>query len=241
MSDKNQIIEEQRKAREEFLKLKRMQNGELVADPKPSEVAITPITFKEKSTNFWFYYKWYIIALLATILFLIIAISQCVNRTKYDYKIMYFTYTPILDEQADQIADYISKVASDINGDGKVNVQIINCSVSNDKSASQHKNAKLSKMQAIIAADEDVVLFITDNESFEFFNDVAEGSGGLFDGKPYVFSEKFYTNFSKEYSMQLPDNLQISVRRISNTVLENNKNAIKAYNDSKKLLNNLKY
>ena len=53
MSDKNknEIIEEQRRAREEFLRLKRMQSGEIKADPKPSEVALLPKTPKEKIAN----------------------------------------------------------------------------------------------------------------------------------------------------------------------------------------------
>ena len=51
MADKksNDILEEQRRAREEFLKLKKMQQGELEAGPKPSEVAVAPKTAKEKA------------------------------------------------------------------------------------------------------------------------------------------------------------------------------------------------
>ena len=54
---KNDIIEEQRRARAEFLRLKKMQSGEIDAGPKPSEVAIVPKTPKEKWDNFWFQYK----------------------------------------------------------------------------------------------------------------------------------------------------------------------------------------
>ena len=40
--DTNEILEEQRRARQEFSELKKMQNGEMAAPPKPSEVAIVP-------------------------------------------------------------------------------------------------------------------------------------------------------------------------------------------------------
>ena len=36
----NEILEEQRRARQEFLDLKKMQQGEMEAPPKPSEVAM---------------------------------------------------------------------------------------------------------------------------------------------------------------------------------------------------------
>ena len=41
-------IAQQRKAREEFLELKKMQHGEIQAPPKPSEMAVEPKTFSEK-------------------------------------------------------------------------------------------------------------------------------------------------------------------------------------------------
>ena len=49
----NPIIAEQRRAREEFLKLKRMQSGEIPTEPKPSEIAVKPKTFTEKLKNIW--------------------------------------------------------------------------------------------------------------------------------------------------------------------------------------------
>ena len=62
--NKNETIEQQRRAREEFLKLKKIQQGELPAEPKPSDVAIVPKTREEKLSNFWFHHKWHVIALV---------------------------------------------------------------------------------------------------------------------------------------------------------------------------------
>ena len=53
--NENEIIQEQRKARKAFLELKKMQNGEMDAGPKPSDVAIVPKTFWEKFKHFWYY------------------------------------------------------------------------------------------------------------------------------------------------------------------------------------------
>ena len=95
--NKNEILEEQRRAREEFLELKKMQSGEMKAPPKPSEVAIVPKTPKEKWDNFWFQYKWHVTAIVAVTVILAVLITQCATRTKYDLEVVYFTYTAALD------------------------------------------------------------------------------------------------------------------------------------------------
>ena len=52
-------LAQQRKARQDFLELKKMQHGEMDAGPKPSEIAIEPKTFTEKVKNYWFHFKWH--------------------------------------------------------------------------------------------------------------------------------------------------------------------------------------
>ena len=106
----NEILEEQRRARQEFLELKKMQSGEMKAPPKPSEVAIVPKTPKEKWDNFWFQYKWYVVAIVATVAVLTVLIAQCATKTKYDLQVVYFTYTTALDEQTEGIADVVAAV-----------------------------------------------------------------------------------------------------------------------------------
>ena len=51
----NKIIEEQRRAREEFVKLKKLQHGEIAADTVAEE--IVPKTFKEKVQNYWYHFQ----------------------------------------------------------------------------------------------------------------------------------------------------------------------------------------
>ena len=49
-------LRQRRFAQQEFLKLKKMQSGELDAGPKPSEVYAAPSTFSEKFKNIWIYF-----------------------------------------------------------------------------------------------------------------------------------------------------------------------------------------
>lgn len=240
MSEKktNEILEEQRKARQEFLELKKMQHGEMKAPPKPSEVAIVPKTPKEKWDNFWFQYKWYVIAITAITVILAVLITQCATRTKYDLEVVYFTYTAVLDEQTNKIADYLADYAEDINGDGEINVQVVNVSFSDKSGDSQYKYTMLTKLQAMIAGDENAILYITDSESYKYLDGLTEN--GLFDGEPIKLGDKFYSATESEQLGKLPEGLQISSRRISDTVLEGKKGAAEAYENALKLIEKLK-
>ena len=241
MSEKktNEILEEQRKARQEFLELKKMQNGEMKAPPKPSEVAIVPKTPKEKWDNFWFQYKWHVVAIVATAVVLAILIPQCATRTKYDLQAVYFTYTTALDAQTEKVADYLKKYAEDTNGDGEINVQVVNVSFSKTTGDSQYRYTMLSKLQAMIAGDENAILYITDNDSYQYLNEISE-SGALLEGEPFKFGDDFYTATETEEFGKLPEGLQISCRIISETTMENKKDAAKAYESANKLLEKLK-
>ena len=129
---KNETLEQQRKAREEFLKLKQMQNSGFV-DKAHEKYEYKPVTAKEKLENFWFHYKWHTVAILLALVFLCISITQCTGRTNYDMEIVYFAYKPIQDARLEKITEYFENVAEDINGDGEVQVQIINCSINKQK------------------------------------------------------------------------------------------------------------
>lgn len=240
MSDnsKNEILEEQRRAREEFLELKRMQNGEEAPPPKPSEVAIVPRTPKEKWSNFWFQYKWHVIAITAITVILAVLITQCATRTKYDLEVVYFTYTAVLDEQSEKIADYLEKYAQDVNGDGEVNVQVINCSFNEKDGNVQYKNTMLTKLQSLLAGDQNALLYITDEKSYKYLSGISE-SGSIFEGEPLKLGENFYNNTESDTLGTLPEGLMISCRKVSNTVLENKKDVDKVYNASKKLLTDI--
>ncbi len=235
----NEILEEQRRARQEFLELKKMQHGEIQAPPKPSEVAIVPKTPKEKWDNFWFQYKWHVIAITAVTVILAILITQCATRTKYDLEVVYFTYTAALDEQTNKIADYLEQYAEDLNGDGEIHIQIVNTSFTKSSGDTQYQYTMMTKLQAMIAGDENAILYITDSESYKYLDEISK-DGGLFEDGPYKFGEDFYNATESEQLGKLPEGLQISCRRITETTMENKKDAAKAYESAKKLLEKLK-
>lgn len=238
MADKrNEILDEQRRARQEFLELKKMQHGEMEAPPKPSEVAIVPRTPKEKWDNFWFQYKWHVIAVTAAVVVLAVLITQCATRKKYDIEVVYFSYTAALDAQTEAMADYLSRYASDINGDGKVNVQVVNCSFTNNSGNAQYRNTMLTKLQSLIAADANALLFITDGEAYEYLSGVS--NEGLFEGEGLSLGSDFYEKVKEQSGIELPEGLTISCRRVADTILEKKKETALAYESAQKLLSTL--
>ena len=241
MSEKetNEILEEQRRARQEFLELKKMQSGEMEAPPKPSEVAIVPKTPKEKWDNFWFQYKWYVVAITAVTVVLAVLITQCATRTKYDMEVVYFTYTAALDEQTNAVAKYIAGYAQDVNGDGEINIQVVNCSFNGKSGDTQYRYTMMTKLQAMIAGDQNAMLFITDEDSYKYLADLSNGDG-LFDGEPFMLGEEFYKSTETDSYGKLPEGLRIACRRVSDTVLESKKGSADAYTNAEKTLEAIK-
>ncbi len=237
---KNDIIEEQRRARAEFLKLKKMQNGEINAGPKPSEVAIVPTTPKEKWDNFWFQYKWGVIAIVASVIVLAIMITQCASRKNPDIEVVYFTYKPVLDEQITELSDYLTDYLKEIRAkegkeDSEIFVRVINCSFENSNKNIRYKTDVLSKLQAIITANEKALLFITDAESIKYFENI-NTEEEIFEGEPIILGEEFYKGTESKDLGPLPEGLTLSIRRVSKTFIEKRDGVKEAYSDSKKIL-----
>lgn len=237
---KNETIEQQRRARQEFLELKKMQHGEMDTGPKPSEVAIVPKTPWEKIKNIWFHDKWYILGFTALIIAIVFMVVQCATREKYDLKVVVYTYTPVADTSNDLIAEYLEQYCGDIDGNGEANIQIINCSFSKENSDRQYQNTMATKLQATLAADADALLFITDDESYEYLSKISE-EGSIFEGEPLKLGEKFYEKCgdSEESLFALPEGLQISCRNVGGTVIEKNKKILDYQEQSHAILDGI--
>ncbi len=232
---KNEIIEEQRRARQEFLNLKKMQSGELEPEPKPSEISLKPRTAKEKGENFWFHYKWHTLGAIALIIVLAIAIVQLAGRTSYDMKVVLFAHTVVGDSHTELISDYFEGYCTDLNGDGEVNVQVINCTVDDEGYELQFKNTIYTRILGIINAEKTAMLYVVDDEAIEYFDENIEGES-FFDTTPYALPENFYEatcyDEGEDEDSYLPENLKIACRRLKGTLLESNKQSAIVYDES---------
>lgn len=236
----NEIVEEQRRAREEFLELKRMQNGEMPTGPKPSEEAVLPKTFGEKLKNIWYHDKYVILGSLAAVIVIIILVAQCCSRVEADLQLVLFTYTPVSDDACDRISKFAEKYCEDINGDGKVKVQVINCSFS-ETGDMQYKYTIMQKLQATLAANDNALLYIVDDKGEKYFTESDGALSGCFDSDFIPLGQAFYSacqtgSESNALSLPLPENLKIACRKTDAQAFKKSKNLEECVKSSKAII-----
>ena len=209
---RNETLEQRRRAQQEFLRLKKMQSGELAPPPKPSEEAVLPQTAREKTKNFWFYYRWHIIVGIFAAAVLSILIAQCAGKEKFDSQIVLFTYDTYLDAQTDAMGEYFEKFATDYDGNGEINVGVTSCSYSkNEYANADYNNTMATKLQTILIAQREVVLFIVDSETYEYMNALPD-EDELFLEEKVMLGKDFYDTCDIFKELPLPEGLMLVCR-----------------------------
>ena len=241
MNDKKKYdsgtLSQQKKAREEFLKLKKSNTENNNLQKISDSDVLLPKTFGEKFKNFWFYYRWAVLGTILTIVAISLFIAQCVSKTDYDLEVTLYTADFISDSDADIIQQYMEKYCEDINDDGEINVLINNCSYSTGGNTQAELIAN-TKIHTIIAAEYKAVLFITDDTTRNYLNTVA-GNNGFFENESFLLNDKFYEFCKNKDSSPLPNGLTISCRIINNTVMQKNKTAITCHESAQRLIKKL--
>lgn len=232
----NKIIDEQRWARNEFIKLKQMQKGEISAESKSEE--IVPKTFQEKLQNFWYHFKWQTIFSVFLIGVIAVCVTQCASREKQDMFVVFLSYSQVLDAQIEKVEEYIEQYATDIDGNGKVAVQVVNCSFNQKSGNRQYTQAILQKLQSMIVSEPKAILFIVDEKGEEYINSISEN--GIFEKQSKLLDESFYIQCEgKEDYEVLPEDLMINYRRISETTMEKNEKAQEVYKAAQEVYNKI--
>lgn len=239
MSDKkshdSDTIRQQKKAREDFLELKKMQSGEIT--PSFESHAHSPKTFKEKSDNFWFYNKFTVFGVVFLIIVLAVGIVQCNSRVDYDLSITLYTATPFGDEQTDKISKYFKKYCQDVNGDDEVNICTINCSYA-DGGNRELMQAKDTKLQSILVSEPEAMLFIVDDTTLSRLNAIPTKTS-LFSEEPITFGDTFCKEIGIDSTTGTSGKIMIVRRNISKTTMQSNKKAAACYKEAGALLEKL--
>lgn len=217
------FFEEQRKRQAELVEARRKKQSGEIADAETQAPAV--LTFSEKWENFWYYYKWHTIIAVFLAVTLIIATAQCAEREKFDSEFVLFSYNTFTAAEMDAIEAGIEKHYPDLNGDGEVNVQLIDCSYS-DKELSDQQSAKKQKLTAVLASHNDALVFIVDDESFKFLEESHKGffvNIGLSqkEGRAEPLPESFYkaVNETLPEGFSLPKGLYLTRRIADETTL----------------------
>ena len=229
----NETLAQQRKARAELIKLKQAQAGQIEMKNQTPLSAAMPKTASEKIKNVWYHDKWVIMGIIAVLALITFMCVECAKKEKYDLEAVTYAYSYIMDDQLKVIVEELEKYCEDIDGNGEVNIMSVNCSYAkNTASGASMQYTSSTKVQALLAADEQALLFITDSGAYEFLNGI-DNEKALFEGEAVPIPESIYKKVKEKTGMDLPEGLMLSYRRVSDTTLEKEKDIKKYYEQAK--------
>ena len=131
-------------ARERYLR--GISEEELRPDPKP---ILQPQTPKSWLENFWYHHKVGIMIVSVTLVALTVIIVQTVTRVRPDYTAVLVTENALMSEEVAYLEQVLADYGEDVNGDGKVVVDINNLFLGGKVYANQDANAQALQMQLI--------------------------------------------------------------------------------------------
>jgi len=236
----SETLAQQRKARAELIKLKQAQAGQIEMKNQHPLSASMPTTASGKAKNIWYHDKWVILGIIAAIALIVFMCVECAKKEKYDIEAVAFTYSYITDQQLKVLEEEMEKYCEDIDGDGKANVMAINCSYQkNSSSGATTQYSASTKVQALLAADKQALVFITDDESYEFLNGV-DKENSLFVGEPVPVNEEIYQKVKDKTGYDLPKGLKFTHRRVDGTTLEKEEKVADYYEQAVAIIEGLK-
>ena len=134
---------------------------------------------------YWYYYKWHYLIIGMIVIAIIICTAQCAAKENPDYYVLFSADRYITDNALTEVTTEMEKHSEDLNGDGKVTVQAINCTyASNDENPALKNSARQQAMLQL--QSKETVIWILDDEATELYY----GSDNIdIFGKSDIFSE----------------------------------------------------
>lgn len=197
------------------------------------ENQVKPKGFKAKIENFWYHYKYHTIIFIVVFVTLAVSITQCCFKTDYDYKIIVATRSMTLSTpQLEAMTKELTKYGEDVNGDGEVNLLLVDCTIDSNNSDYQSLLGKQQKLQALLMTDIEAMLFLTDTKGLEWIDSLNENSRFIADtGLPHNDGRGFLVGdthiienpkatVDSEKGLLWPQDLSICRRKVENTAFE---------------------
>ena len=205
------------------------------------ENLVKPKGFKAKIQNFWYHYKFHTLVFLVVFVTLFVSVAQCAAKTDYDYKIIVATRSMTLSTpQLEAITTELKQYGEDLNGNGSVDILLVDCTMDNSQSDYQTALGKQQRLQTLLMADAETMLFLVDesclkwinnlNKQTQFLDDLGlpnnEGKGFLVGNTHIIQTPKAEVN--SEANLRWPVDLSICCRRIKGTTFEKQSGAIES-------------
>lgn len=197
--------------------------------------------------NFWYYYKWHTLVALVVAVTVAVSVTQCATAPGYDYTLLLASSeVQFSNAQIAALEQQLSAYATDLNGDGKANVRLLDCSYNSVLSTRDVVNGKKQKLQSQIMNNSGALLFITDVDCFNWLCSITEG--GLMenlnlpeDGGRSVDLDLngLYEKARQQCdsSLQWPKRLKLSRRIVKNTLIERDEKIAESLKNNDEFLN----
>lgn len=195
---------------------------------KPTPKIEPPRTPKEKWANFWYHYKWLFWGCLFGAVVLVVLVVQSATVNRPDYQVLLVSDQAYLDTQLDPLEMSLAKYGKDLDGDGQVEVQILNCYMGQKGSSEYLANNQALQAHMISG---DVMLYIFEPKQYtaymENIQNVAEGDYSFLATLSFedTLEEGTVFNWAKSPRRSedkllkgLPENLYFGVRTASGVV-----------------------
>lgn len=135
---------------------------ELKAAPKDEG----PQTPRSKWENFWYHHKLKFWLILFAVVAVTVVVVQTVTKDDPDYRVLLLSEHRYTDKELAKLAKLLEAYGEDVDGDGKVEIQIENCLYSPD--LDQSKDSGIQQVQAHLASG-DRLFFMWEPGAYEFF------------------------------------------------------------------------
>lgn len=138
-------------------------------EAKPREVI--ELTPREKRRNWWHYHKLHVIVgiVLIAILGNMLWHTLGIGRVDPDYTVAYVGHTPLQTETEEALKAGLAALSPDLNGDGRVVVQLLQyvTSTSDEADAAYLNQASIIKLSGDVSTNQSYFFLMEDPEEFQ--------------------------------------------------------------------------
>ena len=164
---------------------------------------------KEWWPYYWMYYKWYTIAAVAIVAFIVMIIYDCVTKEKYDLKITYYGSNAYLSEMWEELDATLEEYIEDIDDNGEKNILMIPL-VMSDKSEDMQMSQAAYTQYTMSFTDTLSYLYIYDQAQLDILIDEDIVNGTFLTTDKWLNSDVsedsiVYGKNSKPYAISLKD------------------------------------
>lgn len=186
------------------------------------------MTVKQWIENFWYHYKIHTLITLLVVVTLVVGITQCASREVYDQNCILYCDRVISDNTAAALEQELIRYIGDTDGNGKIAFEVNNVSYDSDRTTTQDATFSNSQKLLALMSNADYVLYVVDAYGYDLLmtqNQLFQSFSFMPDQQQTAWNWKGSALQKRMKSYQLPDDLYFCIRKVSDTLIEQDEQA----------------